>query len=122
MCSSALGKRAEAAEAMRQGMALLQALAAEFPKVAAYRQDLASSHYNLGLLLQPIAERGGRRSWSTARHSLCENHWPRSIPRSRVYRMELARSHYVWVACCVAKQALDAEVELREALALRTQV
>ena len=48
-CSRDLGQRPEAEAAYRAALALQEQLAADFPAVPDYRQDLASSHNNLGV-------------------------------------------------------------------------
>jgi tetratricopeptide (TPR) repeat protein len=61
---SVLRKDEDAEAAHRQAVAIRKKLAAEFPTVPAYRQELAASHNNLGLALV----RMGRRPAAEAAH------------------------------------------------------
>jgi tetratricopeptide (TPR) repeat protein len=52
-----LGERSEAVSGYREAIRLSERLATDFPAVPEYRQDLAMSHNNLGLLLADLGKR-----------------------------------------------------------------
>ena len=73
------GKEEEAEEQYRKALAIREKLAADFPAVPDYRQDLAASHNSLGILLADCGKRARRRS-STARRLASGRSWPPTSP------------------------------------------
>ena len=91
-CWPTRARRPEAEQHYRQAVAIREKLAADFPAVPKYRQELASSHNNLGHLLAglgkgPEAEQSHRQAVAIG-ESLAAD-----FPAVPQYRQELAKSH-----------------------------
>jgi tetratricopeptide (TPR) repeat protein len=101
---------------------LRQQLAADFPAVPEYRQQLATSHQNLGALLQvtgPAQE--AERAWRDVLK--LQQQLAADFPTVPDYRQQLAASHNSLGALLhVTGRAQDAERAYRDALKLRQQL
>jgi tetratricopeptide (TPR) repeat protein len=87
-----LGRHSDEIEDGERALGIQEKLAAEFPRVPAYRQELAHRHNNLGLLLKSLgelrlAEQAFRRALSIQEKLAGEFS---TVPE---YRQELARSY-----------------------------
>jgi tetratricopeptide (TPR) repeat protein len=83
----------EAAQADYEEMRVIfSKLAADFPSVVAYRQDLAASHNNLGKLLRDLGKRGEAEAAFRAALKVQEQ-LAADVPSDPEYRQELAGSH-----------------------------
>jgi serine/threonine protein kinase len=107
--------RDEAGRELEQARLLLGKLAAEFPAVAQYRQELAMAEYNLGLL----AHRPDHESEALAHYKesarLLEELGPKA-PRTPTLRLSLARVQ-ISIGEAKAKTApVESEAALRKAL------
>ena len=117
-----LGKGPEAEQSHRQALAIGESLAAEFPAVPEYRQELAKSHNGLGLLLAhlgkgPEAEKTHRQALAIGEKLAAE------FPAVPEYRHELAQSHnYLGVLLTIVGKPVEAEQHHRQALAIREKL
>jgi serine/threonine protein kinase len=87
-----LGRKKEAATAIRLGLDRYANLAADFPAVPEYRQGLALSHDRLGILLTDQAKL--HEAQAQIRQALgIRGKLVAEVPREPMYRQELASSH-----------------------------
>jgi serine/threonine protein kinase len=117
-----LGQGEEAAAGYREALAIHQKLADDFPAVAAYRQGLASSHNNLGTLLegenQPEQAAEQYRKALAIRQKLADDF--STVP---AYRQELAHSHNKLGTLLAGQhQSGKAAEHYRKALAIRQKL
>ncbi len=122
LCRS-LGRFSRSEETFRRGIALLEALSAEFPSVSKYRKDLAQTYWNLAVLLKnhtidrPGALEAYRRS-SDLRVKLVGE-----FPDDPQYVRDLAWTHVdLGLVLSNLYRYEEALEELRQALALREQL
>jgi len=114
-----LGLGEEVAAGYREALAIEQKLVDDFPAVPEYRQELAASHYNLGLLLadqnQPEQAAQQHRKVLAIQQKLADE-----FPAVPVYRQELASSHNnLGVLLAGQNQKEQAAEQYRKALAIR---
>jgi tetratricopeptide (TPR) repeat protein len=113
------GKAVEAQAAYRKAVAVQEKLARNFPGVAEYRFDLASSHVSLGgVLLQTgrlkEAEAGTRRAVALLERLVAE------FPTLGPYRQELARAYeHLGQVLRATGRANEADAILRRAEQIR---
>jgi tetratricopeptide (TPR) repeat protein len=113
-----LGRRTEGAAAFRLARDGFAQLAADFPAVPEYRQELARSHNNLGALLtdlgrRPEAEQQHRQALALREQLAADS------PAVPQYRQELAESHNsLGVLLTDLGRWPEAEEQHRQALAL----
>jgi tetratricopeptide (TPR) repeat protein len=118
LIESRLGRRAEAAAAFRLANDGYAKLAADFPAVAKYRQNLAMSHHHLGVVLgglgqRPEAERQYRQALALYEKLAAD------APAVPDYRQHLAKGHNSLGALLKdLGQRAEAEQHYRQALAL----
>jgi tetratricopeptide (TPR) repeat protein len=117
-----LGKRAEAEAAYRQALAIQDKLAGEYPAVPQYRQELATSHNNLGILHARLGKRAEAEEAyrkALAIHEKLAGEYP-AVPQ---YRQELATSHNNLgnLLASLGKPA-EAEAAYRQALAIQAKL
>ena len=117
-----LGRKAESVAAFRMARDGYAKLAADFPAVPKYRQDLAGSHTNLGILLAdlgkwPEAEKQYREALAIQEQLAAE------FPAVPEYRQDLARSHNNLgrLLADLGKRP-EAEEHYREALAIQEKL
>jgi tetratricopeptide (TPR) repeat protein len=87
-----LGQRDQAAEGFREAITLWEMLAAASPAVPEYRQRVAKSHNNLGMLLEDLGQRVEAEAAYRRARDLKEQ-LAADFPAVPEYRQELARSH-----------------------------
>ena len=91
-CWPSLGQRDAARTEYETARDLLQKLAAAFPAVPEYQQDLASTHNNLGILLADLGQRDAARTeYETARD--LQKKLVAAFPAVPEYQQDLARTH-----------------------------
>jgi tetratricopeptide (TPR) repeat protein len=113
-----LGRKAEAAAAFRQALQIREQLAADFPGVPSYRQDLAKSHNNLGNLLAGLGKRPEAEQQYLLALALQEK-LAADFPAVPAYGQELAASHHNLGLLLVGQgKRPEAEQQYRKALAL----
>jgi serine/threonine protein kinase/Tfp pilus assembly protein PilF len=116
-----LGQAAEAETAYLEAIAIRNQLVADFPTVTAYREELASSHTHLGVLLMHT----GRPSESET--AFCDalainKQLVADFPTVSVYRQELATSHgNLGNVLNATGRPKEAETAYRDALAIQKQ-
>jgi tetratricopeptide (TPR) repeat protein len=117
-----LGKDPEAEAAYRQAQAIFDKLAADFPTVPQYRQDLAASHYNLGVLLAGLGKRP--EAEAAYRQALAiQEKLAADLPTVPEYRRDLAKSHNnLGVLLAGLGKHPEAEAAYRQALAIREKL
>jgi serine/threonine protein kinase/tetratricopeptide (TPR) repeat protein len=108
----------EAKAAYEQAIALLGQLAADFPAVAEYRQQLADSYNWLGELLRTTREPPrAREAYGRARD--LQQRLVAEFPQEPAYRQDLARSHSnLGILLKDTGSTKDAEQAFTEALAI----
>jgi serine/threonine protein kinase/Flp pilus assembly protein TadD len=113
-----LGRKTEAAAAIRQARDGYDKLAADFSAVPQYRQHLASSHSNLGVLLHDLGKRPEAEQHYRQALALLEK-LAAELPALPQYRRDLAGSHnnLGYLLAGLGKWA-EAEQHYRQALAL----
>jgi tetratricopeptide (TPR) repeat protein len=123
-----LGRKEESATAFRRARDGFAALATGYPALATgfpapkYRQNLAKSHHNLGLVLsglgnQPEAEEHYRKALAIQEKLLSE------FPAIPEYRQDLARSHHsLGILLRGLGKRPEAEEHSRKALAIRQKL
>ncbi len=117
-----LGQGAAAEEQYRKALAIQEKLAADFPAVPDYRQDLALSHNNLGDLLAGLGQRAAAeeqyRKGLAIREKLAAD-----FPAVPAYRQDLARSHNnLGLLLAGLGQGAAAAEQFRKALAIREKL
>jgi tetratricopeptide (TPR) repeat protein len=117
-----LGELQEAEAAYRDALALQKQLAADFPNRPEFRQELATSHNNLGNLLRAT----GRLQEAEAayRDALAlQKQLAADFPTRPEFRQELASSHNnLGILLRDTGRPKEAEAAYRDALALRKQL
>jgi tetratricopeptide (TPR) repeat protein/tRNA A-37 threonylcarbamoyl transferase component Bud32 len=117
-----LGELQEAEAAYREAIKLQQQLAAEFPNRPEFRQDLAISHNNLGVLLRDT----GRLKEAEAAHRdalAIRKQLAAEFPNRPDYRHELATSHAnLGILLYQTGRLAEAEAALRYAVAMFKQL
>jgi serine/threonine protein kinase/Flp pilus assembly protein TadD len=117
-----LGDLPEAEAAYRDALALQKQLADEFPTRSDYRQELATSHNNLGVLLCTtgrLAE--AEAAWRDA--LALQKQLADEFPTRPDYRQELARSHAnLGILLRETGRLAEAEAAYRDALVLQKQL
>jgi serine/threonine protein kinase/Flp pilus assembly protein TadD len=113
-----LGRHEPAEKAYRQALQLCEQLVAEHPQVPEYRQDLATTHNNLGVLLKDTgrpaeAEKAYRQALQLRERLVAEH------PQVPEYRQGLAGTHTnLGVLLEASGRLADAEKAYRQALQL----
>jgi tetratricopeptide (TPR) repeat protein len=128
---SEMGELEHAAADYQGALEILKPLAAEFPAVAQYRQNLASSHCDYGYAL---ARLGRRPEAEDEYHNAIaiQEQLVTSLPAERQYREDLARSHSQLSGVLASNSAGmfvsqtgrtdEAQAECRKALAVRERL
>jgi serine/threonine-protein kinase len=117
-----LGEREAALADYERMRVVFTQLAAAFPSVPEYRQDLATSHNNLGMLLASLGK--GPEAEAEYRQALAlQEQLAADFPTVPEYRQELAGSHNnLGVLLRDLMKRPEAEAEYRRALALQEQL
>jgi serine/threonine-protein kinase len=116
------GEREAALADFEQMRAVFAQLAADFPTVPAYRQWLAKSHNELGILLAELGK--GPEAEAECRKALAlQERLAADFPTVPAYRQELAGSHNdLGILLAELGKRVEAEAEYRRALALQAQL
>jgi tetratricopeptide (TPR) repeat protein len=117
-----LGKRADAEGAYREALKIQTQLVHDFPGVPAYRQQLASSHHNLGVLFH------GTRKLAEAEAAYREalkiqEQLMQDFLGDRKYHHEAAKSyHHLAILLTHRGKGDDAEAAYRQAMKIEAQL
>jgi eukaryotic-like serine/threonine-protein kinase len=105
-----LGEQTQAAKEYQQVVELLMPLAHDFPKVADYRESLASSQHNLGILLTDL---GNSRDAETAfRHSVAiHEKLAEDFPQKKLFYHGDLAANYVDLGVNLKDQKKNADAE-----------
>jgi tetratricopeptide (TPR) repeat protein len=117
-----LGQGPEAERHYRQDLALREKLAADAPAVPDYRQDLAASHHNLGVLLAGLGKRPEAEAQYLGALALYEK-LAADAPAVPQYRRNLAMSHNsLGLLLSHLGKLAEAKAQFRRALALQEKL
>jgi tetratricopeptide (TPR) repeat protein len=120
-----LGKGGEAEGSFREALAIQEKLAAEFPNLPVYREELAETYNNLGILLGGLGElsRPGEAETAHRQALAIQEKLVTEFPSVPRYRGILAVSHGSLGLLLVNQgKRNEAEAAYRQALALREKL
>ena len=121
-CSPISAKVAAAEEQYRKALAIQEKLVADFPAVSGYREDLAGSHGNLGILLASLGQ--GDAAEEEYRKGLAiQEKLAADFPDVAEYRPDLAESHTNLGGLLLnSDRGAAAEEQYRKALAIQEKL